>query len=204
MPTSTRAAKRPKGHRADVGIRPYEQTATRCVGVDAFIDPCRASGPKPVGQMREMEVPMLPNRKQTRLSGYNYAENGAYFITICTNNKEKLLGSILEGTTVLPASVQLSHLGQLAEKYLLRIAQLDHYVIMPNHVHLILLLQQPSISVPQIIRSWKIMVSKEAGFSPWQRSYYDHIIRNQSDYDRIRTYMEENPARWASDDYYIK
>ena len=162
------------------------------------------SGLKAVGRMWEEEMPMLPNRKQNRLSGYNYAENGAYFITICTNNKEKLLGSILEGTTVLPASVQLSPLGQLAEKYLLRIAQLDHYVIMPNHVHLILLLQQPSISVPQIIRSWKILVSKEAGYSVWQRSYYDHIIRNQSDYDRIRTYMEENPARWTSDDYYIK
>ena len=147
---------------------------------------------------------MLPSRKQNRLSGYNYAENGAYFITICTKDKEKLLGSVSEGTTFLSASVQLSPLGRLAEKYLLKIAQSDHYIIMPNHVHLILLLEQSSVSVPQIIRSWKTLVSKEAGFSPWQRSYYDHIIRNQRDYDRIRRYMEENPARWASDDYYIQ
>ena len=154
--------------------------------------------------MENKEIPMLPSRKQNRLSGYNYAENGAYFITICTKDKEKLLGSVSEGTTFLSASVQLSPLGRLAEKYLLKIAQLDHYVIMPNHVHLILLLEQSSVSVPQIIRSWKTLVSKEAGFSPWQRSYYDHIIRNQRDYDRIRRYMEENPARWASDDYYIQ
>ena len=154
--------------------------------------------------MENKEIPMLPSRKQNRLSGYNYAENGAYFITICTKDKEKLLGSVSEGTTFLSASVQLSPLGQLAEKYLLKIAQLDHDVIMPNHVHLILLLEQSSVSVPQIIRSWKTLVSKEAGFSPWQRSYYDHIIRNQRDYDRIRRYMEENPARWASDDYYIQ
>ena len=154
--------------------------------------------------MENKEIPMLPSRKQNRLSGYNYAENGAYFITICTKDKEKLLGSGSEGTTFLSASVQLSPLGRLAEKYLLKIAQLDHYVIMPNHVHLILLLEQSSVSVPQIIRSWKTLVSKEAGFSHWQRSYYDHIIRNQRDYDRIRRYMEENPARWASDDYYIQ
>ena len=154
--------------------------------------------------MENKEIPMLPSRKQNRLSGYNYAENGAYFITICTKVKEKLMGSVSEGTTFLSASVQLSPLGRLAEKYLLKIAQLDHYVIMPNHVHLILLLEQSSVSVPQIIRSWKTLVSKEAGFSPWQRSYYDHIIRNQRDYDRIRRYMEENPARWASDDYYIQ
>ena len=89
------------------------------------------------------------------------------------------------------------------EKYLLRIPQLQRSVIMPNHVHLLLLLENSEVSVPQIIQSWKILVTKEAGFSPWQRSYHDHVIRNQTDFDRIWTYIENNPARWNLDCLYV-
>lgn len=145
---------------------------------------------------------MTAQRKRIRLEQYDYRENGGYFITVCTEQRKPILGRVVDGTDFTPPRVQLSRLGSIAERYLLRIPELDQYVIMPNHVHLLLLLQNASASVPQIIRSWKTLVSKEAGFPLWQRSYYDHIIRNQADYDRVWTYIRDNPAKWNLDCYY--
>ena len=89
------------------------------------------------------------------------------------------------------------------------------YVIMPNHVHMILRissnksLQGPmwasaptEASIPNLIRSWKVLISKALGQSIWQRSYYDHIIRDEHDYLVKARYIEENPAKWSSDDYF--
>ena len=102
------------------------------------------------------------------------------------------------------------------EKYIKSIPGIGEYVIMPNHVHMILrisatdVLQGPmwasaptNASVPDMIRSFKTLISKELGESIWQRSYYDHVIRDEADYlVRVR-YMEENPSKWLYDDYYI-
>ena len=87
---------------------------------------------------------------------------------------------------------------------------------MPNHVHIILhvsaedILQGPmrasaptGTSVPQLIKSFKILVTKELGESIWQRSYYDHIIRDEKDYQTRIQYIDENPAKWFFDDYYV-
>ena len=80
---------------------------------------------------------------------------------------------------------------------------LDKYVIMPNHVHMILSLNEDSIiPLSQIVGSFKAGVSREIGFSVWQRSFYDHIIRSEADYKRICEYIENNPAKWALDKYY--
>lgn len=89
---------------------------------------------------------------------------------------------------------------------------IDHYVIMPNHVHFILSIcgeHGPSRApaptnarLPAFLSAWKRLTNRKAGFSLWQRGYYDHIIRNEPDYLRIRQYMEENPVRWTEDEYY--
>ena len=102
------------------------------------------------------------------------------------------------------------------EKYIRSIPGIAEYVMMPNHVHMILRisandpLQGPMWasaptggSVPSLIRSWKTLVSKELGYSIWQRSYYDHIIRDEHDYLVKAGYIAENPARWEKDAYYM-
>ena len=92
----------------------------------------------------------------------------------------------------------------------------DKYIIMPNHIHMILVLcdtdtvesgtmraSSPTAAlIPGVIRSLKTLVAKECGFSFWQRSYHDHIIRNEDEYLRIWQYIYENPARWSEDIYY--
>jgi len=85
---------------------------------------------------------------------------------------------------------------------------------MPNHVHMIIRIENdtnggamraspPTQSLPKMIRSFKIVVSKELGFSPWQRNYYEHIIRNSKDYSQIWQYIETNPANWEDDELFI-
>ena len=94
---------------------------------------------------------------------------------------------------------------------------IDKYAIMPNHVHMIILLKNENrdyqngamrtsrpTAIPNLLRSLKIMVSKEIGFSLWQASYYDHIIRSEEDYLRIWQYIDENPAKWAEDKYFVR
>ena len=87
--------------------------------------------------------------------------------------------------------------------------RVDHYVVMPNHVHMILVLPEdggralraPTLS--RIIRAWKETVTKTLGRPIWQRSFYDHIIRDENDYRQIWNYIDTNPAKWAGDRYYI-
>ncbi len=80
----------------------------------------------------------------------------------------------------------------------------DQYVIMPNHVHMILVLSDAQTSVPVIINQLKRNVTKQIGYSIFQRSYHDHIIRNQADYEKIWEYIEDNPRKWNEDTYYLK
>ena len=88
--------------------------------------------------------------------------------------------------------------------------RVDAYVVMPNHIHLILELrpeERRAVLVPtvaEVIRQMKGAVTKRAGFAVWQGRFYDHIVRDQEDYDRIRRYMEENPAKWTEDRYYTE
>ena len=104
-----------------------------------------------------------------------------------------------------------------AEKYLRSIPGIAEYVIMPNHVHMILRisasepLQGPmwasaptQTDIPKLVRSWKTLVSKELGRSIWQRSYYDHVIRDEMDYIVKAQYIADNPAKWQDDDYYTR
>ena len=154
-------------------------------------------------------------RKSNRLAGYDYSQPGAYFITVCTKDRKCLLSNVVGGDAHIAPSTRLTATGQVVERYLLTIPGIGAYVIMPNHVHMILHISAtdpregpmwPSapvnVNVSTLVRSWKTLVSKELGQSIWQRSYYDHVIRDQQEYvDKLR-YIQENPAKWQRDQYF--
>ena len=166
--------------------------------------------PTSAGGMKKME-----NRKKNRLTGYDYSQPGAYFITVCTKDHKCILSAIVEADAHIGPSVVLTTVGKMTEKYIKSIPGIGNYVIMPNHVHMILhisakdALKGPmwasaptDASIPSLVRSWKTLVSKELGESIWQRSYYDHVIRDEEDYVTKVQYIEENPAKWFYDDYF--
>ena len=151
----------------------------------------------------------LPNRKQIRIQNYDYATPGAYFITICSANKANIFWNNVGADTIRPHNVPLSSIGQIVEQSILQIPNhynhiaVDKYCIMPNHIHLILqigadangrMISAPTVST--VIGSMKRWVSKQVGKSIWQKSFYDHGIRNQQDYDEIWKYIENNPLKY--------
>ncbi|MDE6505646.1 MAG: hypothetical protein K2K71_00085, partial [Eubacterium sp.] len=84
---------------------------------------------------------------------------------------------------------------------------INNYIIMPNHIHLIITINNKSgriVSAPTVIGQFKRYVSKECGFAIWQKSFYDHIIRDENDYLAKAKYINENPAKWVEDKYYNK
>jgi len=155
----------------------------------------------------------LSKRKKLRLEKYDYKKYGAYFLTICTKDKKHILGKIVGGDAYIAPRIELSEYGAVVEKYIKNIKGIDIYTIMPNHIHMIIRIghdsdgtmwaSSPTQGVPQLIKSFKIMVSKECGESIFQRSYYDHIIRDEMDYIEKQNYIDTNPARWAEDEYFI-
>ena len=157
----------------------------------------------------------LPKRKPTRLKGYEYSTPGAYFITICVKDRKQLLSKIIVGDDahIVPKS-HISNYGLICDKYINNInikyenVTIDKYVIMPNHIHLIIFLHgtmrasSPTKNIETIIRSFKTLVTKEIGYSIWQRSYHDHIIRGEKDYQKIWEYIDTNVIRWEKDFLY--
>ena len=152
----------------------------------------------------------LPNRKQIRIKNYDYATPGAYFITVCTANLKKIFWHGVGADIIRPENLPLSTSGKIAEQAVLQIAShyenvsVDKYCIMPDHIHLILriesnvngrILSAPTIST--VIGSMKRWVSKQIGNPIWQKSFYEHGIRNQQDYDEIWTYIDNNPLKYA-------
>jgi len=156
----------------------------------------------------------LPKRKPTRLKGYDYSTPGAYFITICTKDRKELLSKIVGDDAHIVPKNNLSDYGLICDKYINNIngkyenVTVDKYVIMPNHIHLIMFLSgtmkasSPTSNIETIVRSFKTMVTKEKGCSIWQRSYHDHIIRGEKDYQKIWEYIDTNPLKWELDCFY--
>lgn len=182
------------------------------------------------------------HRRSIRLTGYDYTQNGCYFLTICTRNRECLFGEIQN------AEMFLSNIGEKVNDCWQEIPNhfpqivLHDYVIMPNHIHGIIeinnidviesniggivgannysptdhsplrsstnpvsLSSRPngtSRTVGSVVRGFKIGVTKQMGFSPWQRNYYEHIIRNGESYNTIVQYMAQNPMKWEEDCFY--
>ena len=148
----------------------------------------------------------LPKRKKNRLENYNYTENGAYFITICVKDRKKILCDIVGADSIRPCKTVLSNYGKIAETAIKHIpvcyknVSVPKYVIMPDHIHFILQITDNGgrmISAPTVVAGLKRYVSKKCGCSIWQKGFYDHIIRNQNDYDEICEYIENNPAKWS-------
>jgi REP element-mobilizing transposase RayT len=166
-------------------------------------------------------VKELPVRKHPRLKGYDYSKAGAYFITFCVKDKHEMLGQIAVGRGILDAPlVELSEHGKVlmgAIEFMNNNNNeltIEKYVIMPNHVHLIVLINDLSNGasgmprptnalIPKLVSSIKRFSNKQAGFNMWQRSFHDHIIRDDKEYLRIWQYIDQNPARWSEDDYFI-
>ena len=147
----------------------------------------------------------LPNRKPNRLSDYDYNQNGAYFVTICTQDRKPILSTIVgDDAHIVPKPC-----GQIAEKYIRNVPEIEKYVIMPDHIHMIIWLDdgsmwastptdiRPKNKIASIVRSIKTLTTKEIGMPIFQRSYYDHVIRNQQDYEEIWQYIDHNPRKWA-------
>ncbi len=154
----------------------------------------------------------LPNRKPNRLKEYDYGEVGCYFITICTQNRQHIfkIENMFVGNDlcVVPQNqIIRKWLMETQNKYQIKI---DNFVIMPDHIHLLITISERHIgrSLQDAIRFFKTMTTNEyirnvkIGTLPafhkklWQKSYYDHIIRNQQDYDETWEYIENNPIKW--------
>ena len=156
----------------------------------------------------------LPKRRPTRLKNFDYNENGSYFVTICTETHKEFLSSVKAEENKMP-EVKLSEIGKIVEEEINEIQKryervtVERYVIMPNHVHLIIFIdgfnlketeKLPTLS--DIICSFKSLSARKIkkNFSiqkVWQRSFYDHIIRNEKDYSVRCNYIEKNPFNWA-------
>ena len=150
----------------------------------------------------------LPKRKPPRLPEYDYASPGAYFVTICTKDRRCILSDITAGAA---PCLQLTDTGKIVEQYILSTERMtgfhvDNYVIMPNHIHMILRIDNgpPRASAPTVsdaVGALKRLVNRSLGRSIWQRSFHEHVIRNEHDYREIWAYIDANPARWAEDRY---
>ena len=171
----------------------------------------------------------------TRLQCWNYGADGYYFVTICTKNKIKYFGDMVDG------EVLLSKIGQITKLYWAEIPNhysfvvLDEYIIMPNHLHGIIIinkdkdttretqnissLQLNDLNIKQnrfgpqsnnlasIIRGFKAAVKKCATTNhipfEWQSRFYEHIIRNEEDLNKIREYIVYNPGNWLTDEDFV-
>ena len=157
----------------------------------------------------------FPKRKVLRLKDYDYSQTGGYFSTFCTENRAPVLSRITVGKAALRLpQVELTEYGRITEKYIQNISvayphiSVENYVIMPNHVHLLLLVgdsgqgaARPTVSA--VVRSIKALVRKETGKSLFQNSFYDHILRDGQDFLIHWDYIETNPGKWAEDEYHI-
>lgn len=158
----------------------------------------------------------LPKRKQNRLAEYDYSSANTYFITVCTVNRRNLFWNNSAKITSLK-EISLTPLGETVRRRIEEIPKhypavsVDHFVVMPNHIHLLLQIRADSdgrsmiapTTVSRIMKQTKAAISKDAGFSVWQKSFYDHIIRGEQDYAAIWNYIEENPYRCQEDDLYL-
>ena len=155
-----------------------------------------------------------------RLSGYDYSRTGAYFVTTCTHGRADLFGKIVKN------EMRLNVYGRMVQEVWNGLpghyphVALDAFVIMPNHVHGIVVLvgagfkpaptpnpaHIPRHGLPEIVRAFKTFSARQInqlrhtpGIPVWQRNYYEHIIRNKAALNRIRQYVRANPAHWGKD-----
>lgn len=156
-------------------------------------------------------------RKRNRMCGFDYSGSGYYFVTICTQNQELFFGDVKNGKMIL------NNCGIIANKCWRDLpnhywnCKLDEFVIMPNHVHGIIVINNDirrerfetvPYNLSEMIRGFKTFSSRRINESQlqniifrfkWQKSFYDHIIRNQKSLNNIRKYIKNNPINWDLD-----
>ena len=155
--------------------------------------------------------PKIHHRQSMRLKDYDYSQDGYYFVTICVKNKTEYFGEIINGKMIL------NEYGEIAKKQWLWLAEqydyvkLDEWIIMLNHLHGILIIENDSDQqmrkikpLSELIGAFKTTSSNlihQNGLSEfqWQRNYYDRIIRNEKELAKIRKYIFENPLKWELD-----
>ena len=148
----------------------------------------------------------FPKRKSPRIPGFDYSSVNYYFVTICTHDKQCIFGN--------PGN--LNWMGEIEEENLCMISvlypqiKLDKYVVMPNHIHAILAVTDDGmkVDISTVLGQYKMSVTKKIrikkpDFMVWQRSYHDHVIRNQAGYEKIWTYIDSNPLKWEEDCFYL-
>lgn len=156
------------------------------------------------------------NRKKIRLNGYDYSKNGYYYITVCTKSRQPLFWKTNVGADIIRPGCcsntikfpRLSEYGETVETAIKNIplhysnVRINEYVIMPDHLHMILEISNDDengriISAPTtvmtIVGQMKRWISKKTGFTIWQKSFYEHIIRNDKEYQEIKSYITNNP-----------
>jgi REP element-mobilizing transposase RayT len=172
--------------------------------------------------------------ESTRLRGWDYSSAGFYFVTVCTKDKHPYFGSIEDG------EVKFSSIGEFADRFWIEIprhfssVEIDEYVVMPNHVHGIVVIRSIDMSrvetphvaslpeegsrqfgplkpgsLSKIIQGYKAAVTRQVRLMgkqdfAWQPRFYDHIIRNDEELRRIRIYIRENPFKWELDEYNLE
>ncbi len=173
-----------------------------------------------------------PRRRRLRLEGYDYSRNGAYFVTVCTHERKCTLGAVPVGAIHESPVVRLSWAGQCVADTIALLpdrfpmVSVEHSIVMPNHIHLLLLISEPAQGairesplhrcaetgnrrsrLSQVVGYLKMNASKKIHqqipqMAVWQRGYHDHIVRDEDDFLRIWSYIEENPLKWELDRYY--
>ena len=169
---------------------------------------------------------IFPIRKEIRLKKYDYSSPGAYFITICTKDRKNLFWngeidsnifgwSTVGANCVRPNNLPLSDLGKIVY------SELEHwstiyegvflplFVIMPNHLHIIVAIHLPkdgrtqfAPTISRMVKQFKGSITKKVNKSIWQKSFIEHIIRDQQDYDTRQNYIIENPLKWYYDELF--
>jgi len=163
---------------------------------------------------------VLPKRKPNRLPDFDYSTPGAYFITICTQDRKPILSQIVGGGALDAPHTQLTTYGQIVHRYILSGncvpgVTIAKFVIMPNHIHLILLVDNTAVAgaskappptnavIPHFVSTLKRFCHRDIGARIFQRSYHDHVIRSETDYLKIWQYIDTNPAKWQEDCFYV-
>ncbi|MFH2049019.1 MAG: transposase [bacterium] len=165
--------------------------------------------------------PHIQNRKSLRLKDYDYSQTGFYFVTIVIQDRECFFGEIKDGEMILNDAGKISYARWLWLKEQYHYVDLDEFVIMPNHIHGIIIINdvtntnhsdrsRPVITkkikpLPELIGAFKTtsskMIHKQGLVNfKWQRSFYDHEIKNETDLNNIREYIVNNPLRWELDE----
>ena len=161
----------------------------------------------------------LPKRKSPRIKGYDYSTPGKYFITICTKGKLHMLGSIVGGGNFDAPKIILSEYGRYVDKYINLMnnkyshINVDKYVVMPNHIHLILNITDIESGasgtaapynneISKFVSLFKRYCNRDCNENIWQRSFHDHIIRGEEDYKKIWEYIDTNVVKWKTDCFY--